>query len=64
MKNYDNIINQDLSTGAVDVNSSPLYNTTAKPARAHNEGDNEQKEYMVDAPKKGKLGVIGNGTGS
>lgn len=61
---YDNIINQDLSTGAVDVNSSPLYNTTAKPCAAHNTGDNEQKEYSIAAPAKGRLGVIGSGTGS
>lgn len=62
-KGYTNIINEDLSTGAVDVNSSRLYNTTAQPAAAHNSGDNPQKEYTVEAPKKGKLGVIGDGTG-
>ena len=54
------IINQDLSGGAVDVNSSNLYNETAKRAPAHAEGgDNPQKEYVVAAPTKGKLGVIG-----
>ena len=63
-KDYYNIINEDLSTGAVDVNSSRLYNTTAQPAAAHNTGENEQKEYRTEAPKKGKLGVIGQGTGS
>ena len=53
------IINRDLSQGAVDVNSSRLYDTTAEPAAAHNTGDNEYKEYIVDGPKKGKLGVVG-----
>jgi hypothetical protein len=53
------LINRDLSTGAVDVNESRLYDTTAKPCAAHNTGDNEYREYTVDAPKKGKLGVVG-----
>jgi hypothetical protein len=54
------IINRDLSEGAVDVNSSRLYDTHADRAPAHAEGqDNPQKEYIVDAPKKGKVGAIG-----
>jgi len=51
------IINEDLATGAKEPES--LLNTTARPCSAHNEGDNQQKEYIVDSPSKGKLGAIG-----
>jgi hypothetical protein len=52
-------INRDLATGATDVNSSPLYNPTARPCKAHESGDNQQREYDAGAPPKGKLGAIG-----
>lgn len=54
------IINRDFSTGAKDPLTSGLLDTVAKRAPAHAEGqDNPQKEYIVDAPKKGNLGGIG-----
>lgn len=54
------IVNRDFSTGHKDPNTSSLYDTVAKRAPAHAEGqDNPQKEYIAEGPSKGKLGGVG-----